>query len=391
MTTKNTQADADFLDLDIDTVSNLDEATSMSGKVDPTRWKPSVSKRNPSYSAIIRLLPQGIEGVKNKTYPSVKVLYHHLKLNGVHMEVKCCRNTPGQDCPICRAIWDRYNELAKKYEKGDKHLKVWTGMTARPEWHTNILVREDDNKSANNGKVLVWRHSDAVERTLRAPFDDSVEAEVQNANGAPAKGALAKMKKERRKFIPHSPTKGVDFGVIVSWDAAKNMTSYDGSDYVAESTPLADTKEEMLEILNNCHDLTKFLADIPDEATAAAKWREFLEKASNAQSAGDGEGGFTANNASFGAAPNPNYTNRATTKVAGADFLGNSADMDPAPAKEPDEDEMLVSGASAAPAQEAPAANNAFAARRAAAQAATAAAMANQLPEGDDDDTELPF
>jgi hypothetical protein len=389
MTNTNTQADADFLDLDIDTVSNLDEATSLSGKVDPTRWKPSVSKRNPSYSAIIRLLPQGIEGVKNKTYPSVKVLYHHLKLNGVHMEVKCCRNNGG-DCPICRAVWDRYNELAKTYEKGSSQLKVWTSMTARPEWHTNILVREDDNKSANNGKVLVWRHSDAVERTLRAPFDDSVESEIQNANGAPAKGALAKMKKERRKFIPHSPTKGVDFGVIVSWDAAKNMTSYDGSDYVAESTPLADTKEEMLEILNKCHDLTKYLADVPDEATAAAKWREFLEKASSAQSAGS-EGGFQANGASFGAPQNPNYANRPTTKVAGADFLGNSAAMDPAPAKEPDEDELLVSGATAAPVKEAPAANSAFAARRAAAQAANAAAMANQLPEGDDDDSELPF
>ena len=389
MTNTNTQADADFLDLDIDTVSNLDEVTSLSGKVDPTRWKPSVSKRNPSYSAIIRLLPQGIEGVKNKTYPSVKVLYHHLKLNGVHMEVKCCRNNGG-DCPICRAVWDRYNELAKTYEKGSPQLKVWTSMTARPEWHTNILVREDDNKSANNGKVLVWRHSDAVERTLRAPFDDSVESEIQNANGAPAKGALAKMKKERRKFIPHSPTKGVDFGVIVSWAAAKNMTSYDGSDYVAESTPLADTKEEMLEILNNCHDLTKYLADVPDEATAAAKWREFLEKASSAQSAGS-EGGFQANGASFGAPQNPNYANRPTTKVAGADFLGNSAAMDPAPAKEPDEDELLVSGATAAPVKEAPAANSAFAARRAAAQAANAAAMANQLPEGDDDDSELPF
>lgn len=389
MTNKNTQND-DFLDLDIDTVSNLDEATSLNGKVDPIRWKPSVSKRNPSYSAIIRLLPQGIEGVKNKTYPSVKVLYHHLKLNGVHMEVKCCRNNGG-DCPICRAIWDRYNELAKTYEKGSPQLKVWSGMSARPEWHTNILVREDDNKPANNGKVLVWRHSDAVERTLRAPFDDSVESDVQNANGAPAKGALAKMKKERRKFIPHSPTKGVDFGVIVSWDAARNMTSYDGSDYVADASPLADTKEQMLEILNSCHDLTKYLADIPDEATAAAKWREFLEKASSASDAGTGEGGFTATNASFGAAPNPNYTNRATTKVAGADFLGNSAEMDPAPAKEPDEDELLVSGASAAPAKEVPAVNSAFAARRAAAKAATAAAMANQLPEGDDDDSELPF
>ena len=69
MTTNNPQANADFIDLDIDTVSNLDEATSTSGATDPNRWKPSVSKRNPSYSAIVRLLPQGIEGVKNKTYP----------------------------------------------------------------------------------------------------------------------------------------------------------------------------------------------------------------------------------------------------------------------------------------------------------------------------------
>ncbi len=387
MTTKNTQ-DADFLDLDIDTVSNLDEATSAYGSVDPIRWKPSVSKRNPSYSAIIRLLPQGIEGVKNKTYPSVKVLYHHLKLNGFHMEVKCCRNNGG-DCPICRAIWDRYNELAKTYEKGSQQLKVWSSMSARPEWHTNILVREDDNKPANNGKVLVWRHSDAVERTLRAPFDDSVEADVQNANGAPAKGALAKLKKERRKFIPHSPTKGVDFGVIVSWDAAKNMTSYDGSDYVAESSPLADTKEEMLEILNSCHDLTKYLADIPDETTAASKWREFLEKAHSAK-ANEGEGGYTAN-ASFSAAPNPNYAPRNTTKVSAAEFLDADAELVSAPAKEPDADELLVSGESAAPAAFAQAKPSPFAARRAAAQAAPAEAMSNQLPEGDDDDTELPF
>ena len=383
-----TQNNTDFLDLDIDTVSNLDEATSAYGSVDPTRWKPSVSKRNPSYSAIIRLLPQGIEGVKNKTYPSVKVLYHHLKLNGVHMEVKCCRNNGG-DCPICRAIWDRYNELAKTYEKGSPQLKVWSGMSARPEWHTNILVREDDNKPANNGKVLVWRHSDAVERTLRAPFDDSVEADVQNANGAPAKGALAKLKKERRKFIPHSPTKGVDFGVIVSWDAARNMTSYDGSDYVAESTPLADTKEDMLEILNNCHDLTKYLADIPDETTAASKWREFLEKAHSAK-ANEGEGGYTAN-ASFSAAPNPNYAPRNTTKVSAAEFLDADAELVSAPAKEPDADELLVSGESAAPAAFAQSKPSPFAARRAAAQAAPADAMSNQLPEGDDDDTELPF
>lgn len=390
MTTTNPQADADFLDLDIDTVSNLDEATSTTGPIDPTRWKPSVSKKYPSYSAIVRILPQGIEGVKNKTYPSVKVMYHHLKLNGIHQEVKCCRNTPDQDCPICKAVWDRYNELAKSNDKGSKILKVWSGMGARPEWHTNILVREDDNKPANNGKVLVWRHSDAVERTLRAPFDDSVE-EAQNANNAPAKGALAKMKKERRKFIPHSPTKGVDFGVIVSWDASKDMTSYEGSGYIAESTPLADTKEEMLEILNNCHDLRKYLADIPDEATAATIWRKFIERASAAGSSVNADAdSFNAKNAGFSAAPNPNYSSR-TTKVSGADFLGTEPNV------EQDEDEMLVAEAQetpAAPAKAVPGNWSAPAKSPIASKKATEASavdMVNQLPEGDDDETELPF
>lgn len=381
-------SNTDFLDLDIDTVSNLEEATSTNGAVDPIRWKPSVSKRNPSYSAIIRLLPQGIEGVKNKTYPSVKVLYHHLRLNGIHMEVKCCRNTPGQDCPICRAVWDRYHELEKTYEKGDKHLKVWSGMGSRPEWFTNILVREDDNKPANNGKVLVWRHSDAVERTLRAPFDDSVDNDAKNANDAPAKGALAKLKKEKRKFIPHSPTKGVDFGVIVGWDAVKSMTSYDGSDYVTDSTPLADTKEEMLEILNNCHDLTQYLADVPTEEAAEATWRQFIEKASSARN--NNGNGYTeqafGEAQSFSGAANPNYA-RNTTKVSGADFLADGAEADPAPAHEPDADEELVSSAPAT--KSAP--GNWSAAKAAPMAAKKAAPMSNQLPEGDDDDTELPF
>lgn len=376
----NSPTNADFIDLDIDTVSNLDEATSAFGKVDPIRWKPSVSKRNPNYSAIVRLLPQGIEGVKNKTYPSVKVLYHHLKLNGVHMEVKCCRNN-GQDCPICKAVWDRYNELAKTYEKGSPQLKVWTGMSARAEWHTNILVREDDNKPANNGQVLVWRHSDAVERTLRAPFDDSVDAETQNANAAPVKGALAKVKKEKRKFIPHSPTKGVDFGVVVSWDAAKNMTSYEGSVYLDESTPLADTQAEMLEILNRCHDLTQYLADIPTEEQAQAKWIEFIEKASSAKTNAAAAAGFAEHGNSFGAAQNPNYTAN-SNKMSAAEFLDADASAMETPAAEPDTDALLVADAVSPK-------KTAFAAPK---TAKSAIGLANQLPASEDeDDTELPF
>ena len=366
--------DLDFLDFD--TVSNLEEATSTNGAVDPIRWKPSVSPKNPSYSAIVRLLPQGIEGAKNRTYPSVKVLFHHLNYNGVRMEVKCARNTPGQDCPICRAVWERYNDLLKTYEKGDSHLKVWTNMTARAEWFTNILVREDDNKPGNNNKVLVWRHSDAMERTLRAPFDDSVDNEAKNANAAPAKGARAKLQKEKRHFLPHSPTKGVDFGVIVTWDAVKKMTSYDGSEYVQETTPLADTKDEMLEILNSCHDLKKYLADVPTEEMAAEKWREFIETSAKYSA----QGGDTQAAASFSAAPNPNYSSPKTTKVDANEFLGESAEQAAPTEPEQDSDDELMS----------------FADKKVASTKATAKpvakTMANDLPAGEDgDDDDLPF
>lgn len=390
MTTMNPQSDdLDFLS--IDTVSNLEEATSATGVSDPIRWKPSVSPKNPSYSAIIRLLPQGIEGVKNKTYPSVKVHYHHLKLNGVRMEVKCCRNTPGQDCPICRAVWDRYNELAKTYQKGSPQLKVWSDMGSRPEWYTNILVREDDNKSANNGKVLVWRHSDAMERTLRAPFDDSVDTEAKNANAAPARGALAKLKKEKRHFIPYSPANGVDFGVLVSWDAVKKMTSYDGSDYVSEASPLADTKDQMLEILDSCHDLKKYLADVPTEDEAATIWRQFMEKASTVS----GNSAFNnqmegAASAGFGSAQNPNYAAPRANKMSAADLLGDDVEAEAAkqeaePVADPDADLVSFANEKKAPAATRPAARPAT---RTAPQT-----LANELPESeeDDDTAELPF
>ena len=141
----------------------------------------------------------------------------------------------------------------------------------------------------------------------------------------------------------------------------------------------------MLEILNNCHDLTKYLADIPDEATAAAKWREFMEKASSAQS-NAGEGAVA--HAGYSAAPNPNYAPRNTTKVSAAEFLDADADLVSAPAKEPDADELLVSEAAEAPVKKSAPGNWA---KPAAKPAAAASEMSNQLPEGDDDDTELPF
>jgi hypothetical protein len=74
--------------------------------------------------------------------------------------------------------------------------------------------------------------------------------------------------------------------------------------------------------------------------------------------------------------------------MSAAEFLDADADLVSAPAKEPDADELLVSEAVEAPAKKAAPGNWA---KPAAKPAAAASEMSNQLPEGDDDDTELPF
>lgn len=310
--------------LTIDGVSNLAQVTGKTYESDPRLWKPRVSAKSPTYDAVVRLLPQGIEGLKNKTYPGVKVMYHHLRSGQMHREVKCCKSIPGQThCPICDALWNRYDEFVKLYGKDDARTKAVSSMGSRAEWFTNVLVREDDNDPNNNGQVKVWRHTDAIDRELRAPFDDSANTESKGNDQTARPGSLRDRKnKEKRRFFPHSPTTGVDYEVTVSWDPAKKMTSYDGSCYASESTPLADTKEEMLDILNKCHDLTEFLKDVPTEEEASKIYVEFMNDAAKRSE------NAAFNKAGFAPEANPNYApaeQPRTTSVNATEFFGKAA------------------------------------------------------------------
>ncbi|MCQ2123296.1 MAG: hypothetical protein MJZ25_03845 [Fibrobacter sp.] len=354
-----------------------------SANADPNQWRPRVSAKHPGYDATIRVLPQGIEGLKNNLYPGVNVKTHRLAMNGVFREVKCRMSVPGvTSCPICADIWNRYDAVVKLYGKKDERAKELTKMLAREEWYTNVLIRQDDNEPNNNGLVKVWRHSDAMDRMLRAPFDDSAETTTDSAN---APGSIRdRKKKEKRRFIPHSPTNGVDFTVMVTWDEAKGMPTYEGSEYEDEATPLAGTNNEMIEILNQCHDLTKYLEGVPTEQEAAAAIREFWEATERkAQEKADAitndvpTGGYQQATA-YKPAVEPR-----TTVVDASQFLGTGAPVAPtaapAPAAQPaqvnNDAALLAAAAIAAPRTAAPAAQP----------------MANQLPPSSSDDDELPF
>ena len=371
----------DSLDfLTITGVTNLSQVTGNNFESDPRLWKPRVSAKSPNYDAIVRLLPQGIEGLKNQTYPGVKVVYHHLRSGNMHREVKCCKSIPGQTrCPICDALWNRYDEFVKLYGKDDPRTKAVTSMGARPEWFTNVLVREDDNNPNNNGQVKVWRHTDAIDRDLRAPFDDSANTESKGNDQTARPGSLRDRKnKEKRHFFPHSPTDGVDYEVTVTWDPAKKMTSYDGSCYASESTPLADTKQEMVDILNKCYDLTEFLKDVPTPDEAAKIYADFMNDVAKR----------SAENANKGFAPeaNPNFVQGEqprTNNVNAADFFGAA----PASAS------FQKTEAAVAPKQSGDADLLDFASGKAG-KPAVAAKVAEQLPQLSEDengDVDLPF
>ena len=377
----STDMSLDFLT--IDGVSNLAQATGKTYESDPRLWKPRVSAKSPTYDAVVRLLPQGVEGLKNKTYPGVKVLYHHLRSGQMHREVKCCKSIPGQkSCPICDALWNRYDEFVKLYGKDDARTKAVSSMGSRPEWFTNVLVREDDNDQTNNGQVKVWRHTDAIDRELRAPFDDSANTESKGNDQTARPGSLRDRKnKEKRHFIPHSPVGGVDYEVTVSWDPAKKMTSYDGSCYAQESTPLADTKEEMLDILNKCYDLTECLKDVPSEDEAAKIYADFMnEVAKRSENAAFNKTGFAPEaNANYAAAEQPR-----TTSVNAAEYFGGAAPasasfqkpaVEAAAPKQSGDDELLDFAKNT---------------KAAAATAQAAPASVEQLPQIEED-ADLPF
>lgn len=379
--------------LTITGVSDLEQATSNRTASDPKLWKPRVSAKQPNYDATVRLLPQGVEGLKNRTYPSVKVVYHHLRVGDFHKEIKCCRSLPGQTfCPVCKAIWDRYDEYVKTYGKDHAKTKAVASMGQRPEWFTNVLIRQDDRDPNNNGMVKVWRHTDAIERQLRAPFDENAEVKGTDAEQG-GNSIRARKQKAKRHFFPHSPTDGVDFTVMVSWDPAKKMTTYDGSDYEEESSPLADSTDQMLEILGQCHDLTEYLKDVPNPDEAMKQYQEFLDEV-NKRSASkmNGNGGAGVQFVGAGAA---SQAASVTTNTVDANAYFGAAAQQSAPA----------ATAAAAPADSAVAAAQAIASapsgddlilqaaanRKAAAQAPAAQQVdASDLPPADDDD-ELPF
>ncbi len=91
---------SDFLTVTADTAAVEPESTGgqkyQKTPPDPRFWKPTIKNEAKEYQAMVRMLPRGLNGLKNKLNPSVKILTHRLKSE----QAKCSSMSSVEKCLV---------------------------------------------------------------------------------------------------------------------------------------------------------------------------------------------------------------------------------------------------------------------------------------------------
>lgn len=244
-------------------------------------WKPSLTKDRKEYQACVRPLPRGIVGLQNKLSPTIEQHTHYIKervgtkADGtpiyMNLTVKCRKTLgKGEKCPICEANWAAYN-LAT--QTNNKALKDQAYNRRNIVSHVgNFFIREDLTQPQNTGSVRLWDHTDKMNNVL---IDPTRPEEANDTNAAQAKG----FKKKKERFTPYSPIGGRDFYVIVTENPSNGITDYGGS-YWDENglSDLAPSKDEIMAILEQCHDLSEFVQNVQSAEDLGRLYADFLAK-----------------------------------------------------------------------------------------------------------------
>lgn len=301
---------------------------------DPRFWKPTIKNKAKEYHALVRMLPRGRDGIKNRLEPTVKLLKHRLvdKKSKVFMEPILCPKTldPWAACPICDAAWGIFNEGKKNNNKSLQDV----GKSRLPqESHlVNIYLREDYTDKENTGLVKIWEHTPAVNRELLLPTkDEPVDPSKPN-------------QKKKKKYYPYCPKTGRDREVIVTENPENQMATYSASKWEADEDteaaiyrPLAETDDEIYAILDKCYDLSEFTKVIPTGEELANHYSKFLDKINASANSSAMSGGSTPVSRGEG---NSAPSTKAPATNSGESFFGdNKKPSQPAPAKK---DELVM-------------------------------------------------
>ena len=266
---------------------------------DPRIWRPRVTKDNPDYQAVVRALPKGRD---LEAYPYVCVQIHrfHDPRSGLKRIFKCCKNIPGvRNCPYCEDVWGRRNAVKDRPGVTKDDLTVYYEQLPEEVWYGNFLIRQDSNHPELNGQVKVWPHSAYQHKAFQDPVDALVNKQNQAITGVQSNGINVDTGDE---FVPYDPMYGKDYYIVGKYDTEKSYgnkkkkgaPTYVGSKFLPNQSPLM-TKVDVdpttgqqvamfdeaatYAILDQCHDLSFVLADIPTPQQAIQDLEKFWQEA----------------------------------------------------------------------------------------------------------------
>lgn len=205
---------------------------------DQRQFRPNIKNEKKEYRAVIRLLPQGIPDKNNPKPYFVERWTHSFQENGSWYFENCPsllnkqNKTRDHKCPVCesnRADYDSEQEVLIARAKSRRVKKSYC---------TNILVLEDPQTPENNGKVMYWNMPVEIQKLIELKWK-------------PAEGS------RRAPSNPYCPIKGYELELVLKFNPASGYPTYSGSEWL-DARKLADTDEEILDILSKTIDLDEF-------------------------------------------------------------------------------------------------------------------------------------
>lgn len=235
---------------------------------DPNEWQLQCDAQHESVEAIIRVLPRGLAGVQGNLWPHVNCRKHYLKNRDGQRwgegPVICRGNIPDPNakygksyCPLCKETWDRYYKIKNTY--GDQAAKDSgiTGNLSVDDVYVNVLILNDFVHPENNGQIKIWH--------AKTKQWDKVMAALPERN-VNKNGQAKQQYTSTAKYvgIPWHVLSGATFHLKGTWDTTKawgnhkGAAVWDASEFEPMATPLAQSDEGIMQILNQCHDLSKY-------------------------------------------------------------------------------------------------------------------------------------
>jgi hypothetical protein len=214
-------------------------------KKDERFWLPTKDDAGSS-NALIRLLPQpDIEKP-----PTISFFQHGFKQKGKWF-IDNCPSTFANPCPVCEHIqpyWDEDTDDSHNYARRYSRTK---------QFIANILVINDLNKPANNGKVFLFKFGIKIYEKIEEKIFPESEIDEPVQIFDPWEGCAFKLKLRQKS----------------------KRNNYDNSEFVTDKCgPVADDKG--LEVIfNQMIDLDEFLADdkFPKYEKMAKKFNRIMK------------------------------------------------------------------------------------------------------------------